>query len=247
MTNKKLPPLAVAIIIGALGIGAYLVFKSFYGGEEFIETVPVSRPVSAQNGEQTSLPSSPQPVSPEGTVTPPTVEVPDPILPVPEDSFEKQQKALTDTFKNDIKFQMDLPANYDFVRLDVDDYAETLYGTERGTNNQLAIIGAPKSGISPQAAVGFLNENSATLPMLRGREFKVSGPTKKIIPPASSGLSNTVAIPGEKRGGRMMWALIGERADKKGTYLFLMEADAALFDAGEDGLEAMMHTFRTTP
>ena len=83
--------------------------------------------------------------------------------------------------------------------------------------------------------------------MLVNYDFKVSGEIKKVAGPKSSGISTISIIPGGKNQGNPVFAAYLERADKKGSYVFVMEASPSQFEQYEGDFDIMTDSLKTIP
>ena len=159
----------------------------------------------------------------------------------------EEQKTLQSEFLKQIKLQMKLPDNMHFEKMDLDDFATGVYGVSTLEQKQFAIIAANKSATTNEV-VGYLNELKDSIPMLGNRTLTINeGDIKKIDAPSDSGLGTFTIIPAGQVGTSELYAAYVERKDKKGSYLFLMSAPAAVFHQNEGALDDLMNKTKTVP
>lgn len=158
-----------------------------------------------------------------------------------------QQKTLQEEFLKLIKLEMKLPDNMHFEKMDLDDFATGIYGVSSIEQKQFAIIAANKTATTNEV-VGYLNELKNSLPMLGNRPFVISeDEIQKIEAPGDSGLNQFIILPAGQVGTSELYAAYVERKDKKGSYLFLMSAPAAVFHQNEGALDDLMNKTKTVP
>jgi hypothetical protein len=243
MTKKKdytVP--AVAIIVGVLAIGAFLYLNS----EEPVATVPVlkprPRPVPKEQVPQESIPTETPTPDTVATVQTPT-ETPK-EAPVFIDNVRKAEEDELAQFKKLIKLQFELPRGMEHVTLNLDDGVAGLEA--RAPGRKMLILAASRTA-SPELIAGFLRDQKQQIPMLANYEFKISGEIKKVAGPKSSGISSISIIPGGTNKGNPVFAAYLERSDKKGSYVFVMEASPSQFDQYEGDFDIMTDTLKTVP
>lgn len=235
MQKKELRLIGVAIIIGALAVGAY-----FYSNSEEspIDSTlaPQSKDISPSQADstitKTTSSSSETPAQmPETKIVPEVAQAPyvDPLI--------TQQEELLKNFKNKIRLDINLPSDMRFDELDLDADVAAMQGNTH--DRKLAILAAPTTA-SPQVVASFLQENKSRIPMLGNYDFKISGDIKSVPAPKNSGISKISVIPGGEKNGSLIYAALIERSDKKGTYLFLMEGTPSYFENYEGDLDNML-------
>lgn len=235
MQKKELRLIGVAIIIGALAVGAY-----FYSNEEEVSLGSVSAPAlkvgpsspSATPKTDEAIPSPETPAQlPEVSEVPSVTQEPyvDPLV--------KQQDELIKNFKSKISLDINLPSDMRFDELDLDADVAAMQGNS--PDKKLAILAAPTTA-SPSVVASFLQENKSRIPMLVNHDFKISGDVKIIPAPKNSGISRVSVFPGGQKNGLLIYAALVERSDKKGTYLLIMEANPTYFDNYEGDLDNML-------
>lgn len=159
----------------------------------------------------------------------------------------EEQQTLQSEFLKQIKLQMKLPDNMHFEKMDLDDFATGVYGVSTLEQKQFAIIAANKSATTNEV-VGYLNELKDSIPMLGNRTLTINeGDIKKIDAPSDSGLATFTIIPAGQVRTSELYAAYVERKDKKGSYLFLMSAPAAVFHQNEGALDDLMNKTKTVP
>ncbi|MFP5490087.1 MAG: hypothetical protein ACLGG0_01200 [Bacteriovoracia bacterium] len=159
----------------------------------------------------------------------------------------EEQKTLQGEFLKQIKLQMKLPDNMHFEKMDLDDFATGVYGVSSLEQKQFAIIAANKTATTNEV-VGYLNELKDSIPMLGNRTLTINeSDIKKIDAPSDSGLGTFTIIPAGQVGTSELYAAYVERKDKKGSYLFLMSAPAAVFHQNEGALDDLMNKTKTVP
>lgn len=234
MQKKELRLIGVAIIIGALAVGAYI-----YSNQDEMPlesaVVPAPEEVSpseaAVNTTEATPPAETPAQVPSDTIEPSIEEVPyvDPMV--------TQQEELLKNFKNRIRLEIALPSDMKFDELDLDADVAAMQGNS--PDKKLAILAAPTIA-SPQTVQSFLQENKSRIPLLGTYDFKISGEVKSVPAPKNSGLSKILVIPGGEKNGSLIFAALIERSDKKGSYLLIMEGSPTYFEKYEGDLDIMM-------
>lgn len=159
----------------------------------------------------------------------------------------EQQKTLQSEFLKEIKLQMKLPDNMHFEKLDLDDFTTGIYGVSNLEQKQFAIIAANKTA-STSEIVGYLNELRNSIPILGNRQITINeSDIQKLDAPSDSGLEKFTIIPAGQVGTTELYAAYVERKDKKGSYLFIMSAPAAVFHQNEGALDDLMNKTKTVP
>lgn len=159
----------------------------------------------------------------------------------------EQQKTLQSEFLKEIKLQMKLPDNMHFEKLDLDDFTTGIYGVSNLEQKQFAIIAANKTA-STSEIVGYLNELRNSIPILGNRQITINeSDIQKLDAPSDSGLEKFTIIPAGQVGTSELYAAYVERKDKKGSYLFIMSAPAAVFHQNEGALDDLMNKTKTVP
>lgn len=141
-------------------------------------------------------------------------------------------------FKEKIKLKINLPKNLDYVDMDMEDNIAGLYGSNLKGDKSFVVL-ATTGDVSMKDAVGYLNESKKAFPLLEDHKLL---PEKAISfsPPKSTGMGEMKIIPATSANGTTVYAAMGERADGKGSYMFMMEAPEKFFQESEGTLDQMM-------
>lgn len=155
-----------------------------------------------------------------------------------------QQKLLKD-FQKTIHLKMNFPPHMHYINIDLEDDVGAVYGTTIDGKESFAVFATSRK-VSLDQALGYIQESSEALPMLKGHKFE---PEKSInyTPTASTGLGPVTIIPSTDVNGKGLYAVFAPRIDEKGNYLFMMEADKSYFDVNEEGFEKMLLDMKAEP
>lgn len=240
MAKKDYKLIGVAITIGALAVGALLYMNS---GEDPVVIAPEIPKVE-----------SPKEVAPEATPTPEVVVEPTQETPVlkpeaPKSALEidkvlKEKQEKIDKFKNLLRIEVDLPKGMEYIELDLEGGVAAMEGQSPG--KKMLIMGAARTA-SPELIASYLREQKTNIPMLAKYDFKISGDLQNVTPPKNSGISKITVIPGGTNNGNAVFAAYVERSDKKGSYVFVMEASPSQFTQYEGDFDIMTDSFKTKP
>lgn len=238
MQKKEIRLIGVAIIIATLGIGAYLYNESddpLAGMNEAGPTTPVNTPVPEVAAPAETIPTAaPEVAQPVETVA---KETPAPYI----DPLITQQEELLKNFKQQIFLDINLPADMKFDELDLDEGVAAMQGTS--PSKKMVILAARRTA-TPQTIVSFLQEQKNRIPVLQNHDFKISGEVKTVPVPKNSGISKITVIPGGERNGQLIYAAHIERSDKKGSYVFVMEASPGYFEKHDGDLDNMLDSLK---
>jgi hypothetical protein len=159
--------------------------------------------------------------------------------------FRVEQERLLKNFQNNIHLKMNFPGYLNYTPVDLEDDVGAIMGTTTTLDQTFAVLATSRQ-VTLNQVVSYLKDESSTFPMLKGHEFQ---PQKafKFNPPPSSGLSELTVIPSTAQNGRGLYAVLAPRADKKGNYLFMMEAPLSYFDTNEDGFEKLLDGMQAQP
>lgn len=238
MQKKEIRLIGVAIIIATLGIGAYLYNESddpLADMNEAGPTAPVKTPAPevAAPAETSPTTTAPEVTQPLESVA---IEVPAPV-----DPLITQQEELLKNFKQQIFLDINLPADMKFDELDLDEGVAAMQGTS--PSKKMVILAARRTA-TPQTIVSFLQEQKNRIPVLQNHDFKISGEVKTVPVPKNSGISKITVIPGGERNGQLIYAAHIERSDKKGSYVFVMEASPGYFEKHDGDLDNMLDSLK---
>lgn len=236
MQKREIRLIGVAIIIAALGIGAYLYLNAeesplFSADPEETQDLPEARRAEVVAA---STDNKPMQESPVDTSRP--VEVVQNAAPEIDPLFANQQ-LLIKNFKDKVKLDVYLPEDMKFDEIELDAEVAAISGASPDKN--MAVFAA-RTSASPKVVEAFLQEQKARIPMLVKYDFKISGQLQKIPPPKNSGISKITVIPGGENNGSLVYAALIERSDKKGSYLMLMEGSPAYFSNSDGDMDKML-------
>lgn len=246
MSKEKFKPVGMAIIVGTLAIATFLYLKS-QRDSEVADDVEVVLPENAAVPEQTATNSEEKLDSTaSGEAKPseaPAVELA-PAEKTPQEIFADEQKKLIETFKSDIRLQVNLPEDLHYYPLDLEDDVEGLHGVQGGSGDQKLTLLAARATGSPETIVNFLNLSKDSIPLIKENGFKINGEIQRLPPPKDSGIRAVTIIPGGEKSGRTTIAVHLERSDKLGSYLFIIEASPSYIDYNDDKFEAMLNSVK---
>lgn len=239
MQKKEIRLIGVAIIIATLGIGAYLYNESEDPLADMNEAGPTTPVKTAAPEVAAPVESTPVATAPEATQPAETVakEAPAPYV----DPLITQQEELLKNFKQQIFLDINLPADMKFDELDLDEGVAAMQGTS--PSKKMVILAARRTA-SPQTIVSYLQEQKNKIPVLQNHDFKISGEVKTVPVPKNSGISKITVIPGGERNGQLIYAAHIERSDKKGSYVFVMEASPGYFEKHDGDLDNMLDSLK---
>jgi len=238
MAKKNKQLIGVAITIGVLAVGALLYMNS---EDEPVISAPV-RP-RVERPQEVAQPSVSEPDKP---VTP-TQETPEAVVEAPKNALEvdnvlKEKADKLQAFKDLLKIEVELPKGMDFIELDLEGGVAAMEGQAPG--RKMLIMGAARTA-TPELIASYLREQKASIPMLSKYDFKISGDLQNVTPPKNSGISKITVIPGGSNNGNPVFAAYVERSDKKGSYVFVMEASPGQFSQYEGDFDIMTDSFKT--
>lgn len=240
MAKKDYKLVGVAITIGVLAIGALLYMNSQEEPEIELSNTPRPRP------RKVEVPQEAPPIAESTTVpTQPTVTATPPeVAPVVVDPVVKEQKDKLENFKNLLRLEFELPPGMHYVELDLENGVAALQATSPG--RKILIMGATRTA-SPELIASYLREQKSSIPMLMKHDFKISGELQNVAPPKGSGIAKITVIPGGTIEGNPVYAAYLERSDKKGSYVFLLEANTSQYTQYEGMFDQMLESLKTKP
>lgn len=156
-----------------------------------------------------------------------------------------EQRRLLKEFQNRIHLKMNFPGHLHYTPVDLEDDIGAIMGTTTNLDQTFAVLATSRQ-VTIEDVLGYLKDETEVFPMLQGHDFQ---PEKafNFNPPESSGLGPLTIIPSSTHQGRDLYAVFAPRADKKGNYLFMMEANKSYFEANEDGFELLLDGMQATP
>ncbi len=211
----------MAILLGLLGLG--LAYFLFVGDEETDFTAPTERtitlkkrprPVKIENPSNESKPDAgvkPNEVSEVVSVKPQEA--------LPEIKKRKSPEVVLQEFKNLVELDFSPPSNIKFHNLELDQVEGI--GSHAGDEG-IAVIAAPFKASIDQA-IKYIRDDRNDFMFLNGQDFSKLGEPKSIPAPENSGISRITLIPGGETNGKSNYAALAERADGRGTYLFILK------------------------
>lgn len=238
--KKEYRQLSLAILAAAVAFGIYHYLREKKPTPPEV-SVEVSSPENTPPSEdETPLPENPD--RPEATSETPAEATPDAATvtydPTEIDELSKQQEALLTEFKTRIHLDIKLPGDVRYEEADVEGNVAVLQGASKGKKIALMAVAQTPSLTS---IVDYLNEQKSRITVLGGQPFKISGSTKSYPGPQGSGISKMIVIPGgTKNNGMSLQAAYLERADKKGSYLLIMEANKTYFENADGDFDTIV-------
>lgn len=156
------------------------------------------------------------------------------------------QEKLLEDFRNLAHLDLVVLPDMSFFNLDLDDGIAGIYGTNLSGDRDFVAL-ATERRVSAREAVAYLDEYKGLFPFLKRSSFDLSK-TFTVEAPDGSGLDDLQIIPSETKSGKnKVYAALVARKDKKGTYLFMLDAPEAYFDNNEAGLEVMLKNLKARP
>jgi hypothetical protein len=156
-----------------------------------------------------------------------------------------EQERLLKNFQNTIHLKMNFPAHLDYTQVDLEDDVGAIIGTTTNLDQTFAVLASSRE-VTVDQVLQYLKEESGVFSVVKGHEFQADK-AFKFEPPESSGLAELTVIPTSSKGNRGLYAVFAPRADKKGNYLFMMEAKKSYFEENEDGFEKLLEGMKTQP
>ena len=249
MIKKEYRLITVAIIIGALGIGAFLFLSSRDSESPAIiedhSTTPLDK--ASQDPEMTSPTEG---ASVEGDQKPAITENAGPRKPTPEELAQhtdpeiEHQKKIVNDFKNLTKMNVKFPPDFKFKNLDIDDQVAGIEGVSAKGDRKLVILATP-SNPTPGVIAGYLADQKGNIPALADHNFKISGKVENVEVPPGKGIAKITLIPGGEKDGTKIFAAHLQRTDGKGSYVFIMRASQNYYDNYEGEVDSMLESFST--
>ncbi len=156
-----------------------------------------------------------------------------------------EQERLLRNFQKTIHLKMNFPGHLNYIQVDLEDDVGAIMGTTTNLDETFVVLATTRQ-VTLEQVIQYLKEESHLFPVIKGHEFQ---PDKaiKFDPPESTGLDQLTVIPSSGKGDRGLYAVLAPRADKKGNYLFMMEAEKSYFDKNEEGFEKLLDGMQTEP
>jgi hypothetical protein len=163
----------------------------------------------------------------------------------PNQEVQTQEKLLED-FRILTHLDLVVPPDMSFFNLDLDDRIAGIYGTTNSGNRDFVALASERI-VTPREAARYLQDNEGLFPFLKNSTFELSK-TLKVSSPENSGLGDLEIIPVKNSSRKnKVYAALVHRKDKKGSYLFMLDAPKDYFDQNESGLEVMLQHLKTRP
>lgn len=239
MAKKDFKLVGVAITVGILAIGALY----FLNQDEDLNLDLPDTPRSTRKEPTPEAPVVPAEIPQEVPVES-TTQIPQPVSAIEIDNVLKEKADKLNAFKNLIKLEVQLPVGMDFVELDLDGNVAAMEGNMPG--KKILMMAAERTA-TPELIASFLKEQRPSIPMFNNYDFKISGPVSSVTPPKQSGISKITIIPGGMNQGNQVYAAYLERQDRKGSYVFVMEASPSQFTQFEGDFDIMVDSLKTKP
>lgn len=242
MGASKKKPKELAVITCVLVLAGLILWKKQEARREIKNiTTPVEAPteVNSTSSDIAPVRTAPQPVSATEVIPTSTEEV---IDPSPTEVFASRQQKTIDQFSQISRVKIKLPTNLQYKELDFDENVAVLYAQHPIGKRKLAVL-ATKGKVNVDTALKFVNDSKSHLPIVRGNGFQISGAIQNVKAPEGSGLKNIQVLPGPTEDGLTTYAVHAERADGKGTYLFMMQDRSLAFEI-ESEFDAMIDTVK---
>lgn len=145
------------------------------------------------------------------------------------------QQQLRESFKSELQIKAKLPENLHYATLDLDEGVAGIRGTGKGPIEDLTIL-ATKKRVDEKSIANFLNSKDNGVPVARGLRFD-SKPVLTLKAPAGKGLGKITIL--ESNNPRVKAAYI-PRSDGRGSYLFILDAETALYESNEGLLDNLL-------
>ncbi len=246
MIKKEYRLISVAIIIGVLGIAALMYFNSKDPDFPVTEDGGPSSSERVTQGPEKTSPEEPSDTSErpaDDVLVNPGVREPTPAeLALNSDPVIESQKKLVSDFKNLTRMDIKFPPDFEFKRLDVEGKVAAMEGVTAKGDRKMVVLAAPLNP-SPEAIVSYLADQKGNIPSLADHNFKISGKIRNLEVPPGKGLSKITLIPGGEKNGVKVVAALLQRADGKGSYVFIMRAKQSYYDNYEGEAESMLDSF----
>ncbi len=137
-------------------------------------------------------------------------------------SIEEQQKAMLASFKKTIELEVNLPETFNYSLSDIDGIA-AISGLNKD-GETLSLLATDKK-LSAETVAELLGKNKEDFPFLSGHEFKINGEKINIPTTKDSGISKITLMYGGGGQDGHFYGAVCERADGRGTYLFVIKTD----------------------
>ncbi len=155
-----------------------------------------------------------------------------------------QQKIIKD-FQKTIHLKMNFPAHMDYVAVDLEDDIGAVVGSTFDKKESFAVVATSKK-VTLNQVLDYIQTSGDYIPMMKGHKFEPEK-AQSFTPPSSTGLAPLTIIPSTDVNGKGLFAVFAPRADEKGSYLFMMEAEKNYFERNEDGFEKMLEGMKAEP
>ncbi len=167
---------------------------------------------------------------------------PRPVLKPTANIAEIKAKTSTETvqaFSSSAFIDVPLPKNFNYSKLDLPDGFEGIYGVDDVSKAKVTGL-AYKNTASAEQVSEFLKTDADSIPNLSKTPiYSMTPPQDLPPPPANSGFSKGTLWNGMLNNGESVAVVYMERADHKGSYLFVLSAPGDYFSKNDGAFDSL--------
>jgi hypothetical protein len=155
----------------------------------------------------------------------------------------KRQEVIKNTFLNNVKADIELPEDMDYLNIDADEGIGVIYGKSKVGDREFAML-ATRKRVNMNLETKYLRENSDMLHLLRNLKISTKLSTKNIKAPRGSGLKSVSYTKLGQTGGKTVYSVLTSRSDNRGSYMFLMKADESFYKDNDGYLNKLLSSLK---
>lgn len=163
---------------------------------------------------------------------------PEPVLSA-KDRLSALSAESVSEFSRTAHIELEPPGSFKFHSLDLEDGFAGIYGVDSGQGAKLTGL-AYNQVATEEQVVAFLKSDADSFPNLANNPIaQMSAPEKLPPPNLESGFSGASVWNGKLQNGDSVAAVLIERADKKGSYLFVLSGPDAYFKNNDGAFDSI--------
>ncbi|MCJ8277668.1 MAG: hypothetical protein HRT44_05140 [Bdellovibrionales bacterium] len=165
----------------------------------------------------------------------------------PEDILDEKSEEVKAGYMEVVKAKMDMPKNFRFIKLDVEDGAEMINGYDDLNDLNLTMMAIPKV-IENKEVLPYLDQHQDYLPGTANNPVASIGKPVDLPKPAEgSNLKGGSVWSGKLQDGKEVHIAKLERADGEGSYFFMYTGESKFFQYNDDYFQKMYDSFEALP
>lgn len=162
-----------------------------------------------------------------------------PVIPTGKEIVRTVSQESITSFAKEAQIELQMPGSFEYTTLNTDEGFAGIYGEDSQQNAKLTGLAYNKVA-TPQQVTAFLKEDADSIPNIAQNPIsQMGGPQTLPPPPPESGFSGGTLWNGKLANGESVAAVYIERADKQGSYLFVLSGPDAYFNNNDGAFDSV--------